>query len=142
MDFNSFPKQIRNESPSSSVSKPSLLSTKTNHNKSTDRLSPIVEREERKTSSISNPTVSLKAKPKQTKKTSHAIGKGPSFVKYTFNVHGRSPLVSHFLKTQNGQSDPGLVLRVSRTEMENPPPYPFPEIILQINSIKVFFLAS
>ncbi|CAD5116812.1 DgyrCDS5657 [Dimorphilus gyrociliatus] len=106
LDFNSFPKQIRGESASSSISKPSLLSTKTNHARSADRLSPINEREERKTSSISNPTISPKQKLKSTKKVSHPVGKGPSFVKYTFNMHGRSPLVSHFLKTQNSQSDP------------------------------------
>ena len=58
---------------------------------------------------------------------SHPACRGPDFVKASFNLNGRSPLVAHFLRMRNLTADLNNVIRVQRTEIDNLPPYPFNE---------------
>ena len=63
---------------------------------------------------------------------SHPACKGPDFLKSTFNVYGRSPLVAHFLRMRNLTSDISLIVRMQITEVQSLPPYPFDDLFWEI----------
>ena len=54
-----------------------------------------------------------------------AVGRGPDFLRTSFNTCGQSPLVAQFLRMKNLQTDAGMHLHIQRTEIDNLPPYPF-----------------
>ncbi|VDI62629.1 Hypothetical predicted protein, partial [Mytilus galloprovincialis] len=56
---------------------------------------------------------------------SHPACVGPTFSRCSFNINGQSPLLSHYMYMKHLQYDSGQNVRVTRTEMENLPPYPF-----------------
>lgn len=59
---------------------------------------------------------------KATTETSCAANGGPTFQKVVFNLHGRSPLVEHFLASHRLLKDAGTSVLVQRTEIEKLPP--------------------
>ncbi|XP_065060076.1 protein FAM227B-like [Rhopilema esculentum] len=75
------------------------------------------------------------AKAKYTVKESHQAGPGPGFQRVSFNLHGKSPLISHFLAANRLQCEkPSQVNKlVTRTEIENfPKPFPtYHELIME-----------
>ena len=52
-------------------------------------------------------------------------GKGPEFSKNVFDVHGRSPLIEQYLRSNHLSKDAGTAILVRRTEIESLPPYLF-----------------
>eukprot|EP00795_Rhopilema_esculentum_P009349 gene9349-17052_t len=61
----------------------------------------------------------------KTKRESCKAGKGPSFSKNVFDIHGRSPLIEQFLMSNNLSNDAGVGVLVRRTEIARLPSYPF-----------------
>jgi len=56
---------------------------------------------------------------------SHPIGRGPLFVRMSFNVYGHSPLISRYLALMNDNTCSAVRFLVDRTQLESLPPYPF-----------------
>ncbi len=79
---------------------------------------------------------------------SHPVGRGPDFVKGAFNINGQSPLVAHFMRMRRLENEAGTNIRVQRTQMRNPPPYPFKIIkfmffmVSKIRKIKISFQSN
>ena len=61
---------------------------------------------------------------------SHQAGPGPQFQRFAFNLHGKSPLIAHFLSANRLQIEEPAKLKklVTRTEVEKYP-YPFVQSI-------------
>ncbi|XP_065066198.1 protein FAM227A-like isoform X2 [Rhopilema esculentum] len=57
----------------------------------------------------------------KTKRESCKAGKGPSFSKNVFDIHGRSPLIEQFLMSNNLSNDAGVGVLVRRTEIARLP---------------------
>ncbi|XP_067933281.1 protein FAM227A-like [Watersipora subatra] len=57
---------------------------------------------------------------------SHPACKGPDMVKSLFDVRGVCPLVSHYMKSQNMETDAGKKINVTRSELKNLPPLDAP----------------
>ncbi|CAG5124640.1 unnamed protein product [Candidula unifasciata] len=55
---------------------------------------------------------------------SHPVGKSCDYVQTVFDVHGKSPLVEHFLRLKGLNHKAGQLVLVQRLELENLPPYP------------------
>ena len=64
-------------------------------------------------------------------------GKGPEFSKNVFDVHGRSPLIEQYLRSNHLSKDAGMAILVRRTEIESLPPYPFH--LLEFTSLQKFY---
>jgi len=60
---------------------------------------------------------------KTERRDSCAADSGPRFQKVVFNLHGRSPLVEHFLSKHRLSKDAGTSVLVQRTEIETLPPF-------------------
>ena len=52
---------------------------------------------------------------------SHPIGPGPDFLRCSFNIFGKSPLVAHFLRMQKLQRESGMKVMLQRTEIDHLP---------------------
>jgi len=78
--------------------------------------------------SESQPVLNLsQSKLKRNSKESHQAGPGPQFQRVSFNIQGKSPLISHFLSTNGLQIEEPAALKtlVTRTEVEKfPQPFP------------------